>query len=495
MRLAAFSVSSALVFLFSNAPANAATCVPATADGAGLQACLDLSAPGDTVLLSPGLYVPTTPTVFPSPQGKTFGIGKYLTIKGTGPGVVLSGDLGAGLKAFNVVGITADAYPGPVTLENLTIQDGDSSDGGSFVGGGIVVADNQTVILNNVTVQNNAAVVGGGIWPGQGSSLTVHNSRFLDNTAVGNLLIFGLGGGGGAIAAVDTDLVIDASEFDANSAPDGWGGAIYSVAGGFQARNTTFTNNSGNESGGALTIQAVSFGKSYLIENCTFGTNAVLDMNDTEGFGGAIDLLNNIGEGRIVDSDFYGNTATLGGGAIYFTWGRATVEGSRFWENSSGFTGGAIGIQGAADGTRSTNVILEKNQLTDNSSLFGGAVLAFNISGGFGSSLTFAKNHYRRNSAGFGGAVFVADVDVENENVTMLKEHFDFNWADSAVGGLILENVVSGSIEKLYFNHNDANGAPHSLFVDNSPNLNIGKIKIAAKDADDCIINGDTSCP
>lgn len=492
-RPTAYSILTVFLFLFSDAPASAATCVPATADGAGLQTCLDSTAPGDTVLLSPGTYIPTNSIFFPPPEGSMFGIFKNLTIKGSAPGVVLSGDLGGGDKAFNVVGIDATGSPGPVTLENLTIEGGDSSVGGFLVGGGIVAADNQTVILNNVTIKNNAAFAGGGIWTGE-SVWTIHNSEFVSNTAVSGF--FGTLAGG-AIGAIGTQLlVVDGSEFVGNSAPNGYGGAVHFFSGGsLQVSNTAFANNSADESGGALSISAVGFGESYVIENCTFADNVAFDDDEGEGFGGAIDIFSIVGDGQITDSAFYGNGATFGGGAVYITHGRATIVGSTFFENSSGITGGAVVVQGDGSGVRNTNITLDKNTFTNNTSQNGGALFAFDISGGSGSSLTLIKNHYRRNNADFAGAVLVTGFFSVVENLTMLKEHFDFNWSASSIGGLGLKDIVSGSIDKLHFNHNDANEAPHSLGIDLSPNLNIGKIKVAGEDDNDCLINGDSNCP
>jgi predicted outer membrane repeat protein len=401
--------------------------------------------------LDPGTYVPTTSLVFPEPRGRTFFIGKALTLKGSAPGVVLSGDLGA-TNAFNVVVIDASASPGPVNLENLTIRDGDSTDGGFFVGGGIVAGNNQIVRLDKVTVEYNAASFGGGIWPGGGadSSWAINLSRFKDNFAAVD---------GGAIRASGTDiLAIDNSEFDGNSVSTGFGGAVHFTGGqnsfgAIEVRNSTFTNNTAAQSGGAMTIQAVGFNRSYLVDNCTFGDNSVTDLS--EGFGGAIDIFSIIGDGRISGSSFYRNTATIGGGAIYITHGHAVIDGSVFWENSASEIGGAVGIQGNANGPRTTNVTLEKNAFNDNVAGVGGAIFSYNLGVRPTSGLTFNKNHYNRNSANLLGAVAIIALDSPNENVTMSKEHFNFNWAATSWGALGMQGV-SGRIDEIYFNHNDA---------------------------------------
>lgn len=471
--------------------AEAATCVPATADGAGLQGCLESIAPGDTILLDPGIYVPTTSLAFPAPRGQTFFISKPLTIRGSGPGVVLSGDLGA-TNAYNVIVINVSATPGTVTLENLTVRGGDSTDGGFFVGGGIVAAANQSVTLDGITVEDNVAFLGGGIWPGGGpdSSWTIKRSLFQDNAAVTD---------GGAIRASGTDLlVIDGSEFDGNSAATSFGGAVhftaseFSFGGDFEVTDTIFTNNTAAQSGGAMTIQAVGFGRSYLVDGCEFGDNSVTDPN--EGFGGAVDIFSIVGDGRISGSSFYRNTASIGGGAVYITKGTAVVEGNHFWENSADEIAGALGIQGDADGPRTTNVTVKKNKFDDNAASSGGAVFAYNIGTRPSSGLTFTKNHYNRNSADILGAVGIVALGSSNENVNMSKEHFNFNWATTNFGGLGLQEV-SGRIDELYFNHNDSGGNVDSLLVDSSPNLVIGEVNVAGEDGNDCQINGDTSCP
>ena len=480
---------------------NADTCIPATADGAGLQACLISTAPGDTILLDPGTYVPTTPVVFPSPGGETFFISKALTIRGAGPGVVLSGDLGAGARAFNVVIINADAAPGPVTLENLTIQDGDSSTGGFFAGGGIIDAPNQTVTLDQVTVQHNTAFSGGGVWVSEGSTWTIVDSDFLHNTALND------GDApfpdGGAIAAAGAlALVIDGGLFDGNSAPNGFGGAIDSSSQVLQISHATFSNNTADESGGALTIHGVL--DSYLIDNCTFANNVTTDIDEGGGFGGAIDIFDIVGEGAIIGSTFHRNTSSFLGGAVYITHGHAILEGNDFRENhadSSIGSGGAIGIQGDETMARSTNVTLDRNRFRGNTAFVAGAVFAYNISS-IGSSrpsgLSFSKNRYTGNSATFGGAVGIGltepGLNNLNENVSLTKEHYKRNTATGAIGALSLINTA-GTASKLRFKQNDAGGVIDSLNVENSPGLSFAMIKIVGEDANDCLVDGVPTCP
>ena len=472
-------ITSIVVITFSQSVL-AAKCIPPTADGAGLQSCLDSSAAGDTIVLQPGTYVPTSPQFFPAPEGNTFLISKQLTIKGKGPGVILSGDIGGGNNAFNVIAIDATASPGQVTLENLSIENGNSVDGGFYVGGGIVTGPNQSVILNKVKVQNNSATLAGGIFPGEDSDWVINGSNFLNNTAIET--------GGAIMAGGIGSLEINGGRFEGNRAHGLAGGALhFNSFGSLFIEGAKFNNNSSGESGGAITIQGVEVGQTYSINNSEFHSNRTLDA---EGFGGAIDIFSIVNEGSITNSTFQYNSAELGGGAVYITQGRATLSNNHFTYNRS-YLGGAAGIQGDdEDGPRSTMVTFEKNTLENNTGGEGGALLAFDIwsSNTSSNGLVLYKNKYRNNHATEnGGAVLISG----GVNITVEKDHYDSNWADIAIGGLGVLNIRSGELTKLHFNQNGANTVPDSLYIEASPELllNVNGLKFANETENDCVIN------
>lgn len=137
---------------------------------------------------------------------------------------------------------------------------------------------------------------------------------------------------------------------------------------------------------------------------------------------------------------------------------------------------------------------LQENKFDDNVAGVGGAVFSYDIGVKPTSGLTFNKNHYNRNSANLLGAVAILVSRSPNGNVTMSKEHFNFNWAATSVGALGMQGV-SGRIDKLYFNHNDAGSDVDSLSIEVSPNLDIGNIQVAGEDGDDCLIEGNPACP
>jgi CSLREA domain-containing protein len=145
-------------------------------------------------------------------------------------------------------------------------------------GGGITVSGNNSVrvmvvnsgadlTLRNITIANGRITgVGGGIF-NNGGTLTVTNSTFSNNSAIGP-------GGGGGILNAGT-LTVTNSTFSANSADDGGGGIRN--AGTLTVTNSTFSNNSAifggggiyNETYGTLTL------KNTIIANSTSGGDCI----------------------------------------------------------------------------------------------------------------------------------------------------------------------------------------------------------------------------
>ena len=159
-----------------------------------------------------------------------------------------------------------------VTLDGVQIVNGYANDGSLLnEGGGIWV--NGHLTLTHAIVQDNAAVRnGGGIYKGNGSDLTILDSWFEGNAALGIPIA------------------------------TGYGGAIYNgQSGSFFIDNTTFYSNTG-EAGGAI----INYGPATII-NSTFYNNYAGNN------GGAI---NNHDPLTLTNSTLSGNEAFWIGGAI-----------------------------------------------------------------------------------------------------------------------------------------------------------------------------------
>lgn len=203
-----------------------------------------------------------------------------LTISGPAGGITISGN-----NATRVFLVYSGAN---VTLENLTVADGDVDNGGGIANGG---------------------------------TLTVSGCIFSGNASSGGYA----SSGGGAIHNTGTLTVLD-STFSGNSAAMG-GGGIRST-GTLTVTNTTFSGNSAVDGGGTLNYGE---GANAAVINSTFSANPVT------GAGGGI--CNLAGALAVTNSTFSSNNATNAGGSIYNT-GTLTVTNSTFSGNSASDGGG-----------------------------------------------------------------------------------------------------------------------------------------------------------
>lgn len=203
-----------------------------------------------------------------------------LTISGPAGGITISGN-----NATRVFLVYSGAN---VTLENLTVADGDVDNGGGIANGG---------------------------------TLTVSGCIFSGNASSGGYA----SSGGGAIRNTGTLTVLD-STFSGNSAAMG-GGGIRST-GTLTVTNTTFSGNSAVDGGGTLNYGE---GANAAVINSTFSANPVT------GAGGGI--CNLAGALAVTNSTFSSNSATNAGGSIYNA-GTLTVTNSTFSGNSASSGGG-----------------------------------------------------------------------------------------------------------------------------------------------------------
>lgn len=151
-----------------------------------------------------------------------------LTIVGNGDTIERSSASGTPhFGLFDVAAASKAGSGGSLTLENLTLQNGAAN------GNGGAVFNRGTLVLNQVTVQDNTAeafvAAGGGIW--SSGSLTVENSTIQGNVAnFGNWSEPAFGGG---IYIAGGTANITGSIFSGNAAEGStaYGGAVY-IAGG-----------------------------------------------------------------------------------------------------------------------------------------------------------------------------------------------------------------------------------------------------------------------
>jgi len=183
-------------------------------------------------------------------------------------------------------------------------------------------------IIEGFTITGGDAGQGGGMFI-QGAGPTVVDCIFVNNSAAL---------GGGAIYTDSANPTITGCTFELNSAPSG--GAIRSSNGLVTVTSSIFLFNTANH-GGAMHI---SSGSDAHIDGCTFKNNKAVEIGDLVGLvGGAILIEGSPGttSAEIVDTEFRGNTAPIGGGIANFTDGFYVLN-THFESNDAGNGGGVF---------------------------------------------------------------------------------------------------------------------------------------------------------
>ncbi|GIV83010.1 MAG: hypothetical protein KatS3mg052_0017 [Candidatus Roseilinea sp.] len=221
----------------------------------------------DTIVFAPGVSVITLTITTPGANnddnsfldldiGDSSPPGQDLTIDGGPNGVVVQPGVSPWDDRIFDIPQIAMGQPGAVVLRNLTIQGGNaptSETGGGQPcfnsGGGVRNWSGGPLTLENVTVQNNAMPMHGGGVCQQGSTLTVLNSTVSNNTA--NMM------GGGIYAVSGFNLTVVNSTIRDNTAGRA-GGGIFELSGAFTLQNSQVLSNTvilpGGFGGGVATI-------------------------------------------------------------------------------------------------------------------------------------------------------------------------------------------------------------------------------------------------
>lgn len=288
-------------------------------------------------------------------------------------------------------------------MEDLTLQNGNTTNGGAIYNQGNLTILNCTFKNNYATVFDDNPNTGqGGAIYNNGNSTTaivnITNSVFTGNSANGN--------GGGAVfnsgSPGNATMNINNSTFTNNICTDFDGGAIFNSGylgnATVNINNSLFNNNTAASNGGAIDNNAGSLNitKSTLNNNTAkeglFGgainneengtsylNNCTLD-NNTSSNGGA--TSNSGGEVTINNSTFTGNTATGSGGAVVNALYQSTtnIENSIFTDNQA-IDGGAIANDGYPFVNNTMNII--NCTFSSNTANYGGAI---SISGNSGTS-------------------------------------------------------------------------------------------------------------
>ncbi|MDA9773982.1 T9SS type A sorting domain-containing protein [Saprospiraceae bacterium] len=307
--------------------------------------------------------------------------------------------------------------PDNMVLENSEFINNATGNGGAFyIDGREDETAANNVVVRNCTFDNCDATTGSaGAIRGFAMSMTIENCNFSNCDAMNN-------GGALLLNGPDTiamEVVVNDNTFFNNSG--GFGGAVgfYSQSTSYTANNNSFNRNNAATSGGSI---IVAFGADVNLSGNTFS-------QDSASFGGAISIQNIESALVIDDCIFEKLDATNNGGAINVSGANTfEVSNSTFELNNTEGFGGAINA--AYDVDESQNPMV----LTNNKFYFNQAVVqaaGVNISN---IDADLISNVFAFNSSTSGGAISINSADSAKMDINLTHNTLTLNEADLGPG-------------------------------------------------------------
>ena len=359
----------------------------------------NLSAGNETIVISSELVIAGKGLSIDG--SNTFGSGTDISVEVTAPGV----------SAWRVFNINANGKT--ILISHLTVRgghlpDGDNPGGGIFLvlgelnlsyvtvkdsqaplGGGIAIRSTSPCSLDNVTIMNNISQNGGGLYNGS-ATITLSKCLITGNTSsdTGDDLC---SGGGISNSGI---LTIDISEISSNTCTDFFGATPSAIGGGISnsgtvtINNSTLKDNSINSGyyayGGGI---GNNEGSTCTISNSTISGNAIIGIG--VAFGGGI--LFSKCSGSVTNSTICGNscnTATYcNGGGICNAGATLNLKFTTVANNSAG--GGGAGMYNVGFGVSFPGSLTVENTIVsiniDNNSIYDynqAAVAALSLTNG-----------------------------------------------------------------------------------------------------------------
>jgi len=413
-----------------------------------IQAAIDASANGDTLIVRPATYVEN--------------------IDFAGKEILLQSEQGAavtvidGNKAGSVVTFDSGEGAGSV-LDGFTLTNGIGSTGpwGFLCGGGVYCSSSPTITNNRITA--NTAERGGGIYSDSGSP-DITNNTISDNT------VWNYGGGIGCFSGSTATI---SNNFVSGNFTRQHGGGIGSFSGSFPTiTNNVIWNNTAEQSCGGIGILSNS--------NTVVDNNVIVHNEAYWGSGGigCYESPATISNNRISE-----NTAGDGtGGGIGCSSSAATITNNRISKNSADKGAGI-------DCAYSVFTLIVNNTVVENNAnIFGGGIHCYDFSyypptvannivsgntsnfrgGGIccvGSFPTLVNNTVSGNTATDGGGGISCDGSSPTVTNTIL-------WANSAPTGK--EIWISDFIDPsdVTIGSSDVEGGLASCYVESGCTLN-----------------------
>ncbi len=326
---------------------------------ASLQQCIDGLSSGDVIHIKAGVY---TQSVTLNKPVSLVGDDAQTTILNAEP-------------SRRVLTVADDTIDSSVIISGFTLAHGNPL-GPSCLetcGGGILISGTARPGLYNLTLEQNTASQGGGLWVAAGPGTRLVNVDFINNLANG---LSAYGGG----AFVSNFVRIEGGRFISNT-----GNGETALGGGLCAMGTSIVDTlfQGNIAGGSSS----SGGGLFLSSGPNDLSNVTLIGNQAN-HGGAI-----YGGGllTLMDVTMLNNTALLEGGGVYGNSANLSVIRGNYEGNGAGLNGGAFYSSGP--------LTLMAAKVSHNMAANGGGVYA-------GSAVWITNTFLIQNSAQDGGGLY-----------------------------------------------------------------------------------------
>ena len=374
-----------------------------------------------------------------------------LFVAANNPAVVIDGggsitlDGTGGTHPVVVVNANGSGLP-DVTFRRITIANGNAATLAGYQDGGAIYNFGK-LTLDTVTFSGNKAMGSGGAISQKqcpscaAPSIDVRYSNFNGNVSNG------ANQGGGAICLEAGSLNVLETGFSGNTAPTGYGGAIYlwpRVSGApptASIGNGHFSNNSA-VSGGAIWLIDLGIATPVTVDSSTFATN-VTTGSSPDGPGGAIGMHQS--RLSVTGTLFQQNQSQAAwAGALWASSSTVLVQDSTFKQNASA-SGGA-----GAFGMTASTVTVQRSTFsanTANGSNFGGAIAA---NGTVGIENSTISGNSAAGASGAGGAMYVqaGTTDLRSVTVTANSANSRGGIYVASSGALTMRNsVLAGNTE------------------------------------------------
>ncbi|MCK4311888.1 MAG: right-handed parallel beta-helix repeat-containing protein [Candidatus Cloacimonetes bacterium] len=472
-----------MIFLTFFVSIISATIINVPDDQPTIQAGINVSVDGDTVLVQPGNYVENI-----NYNGKNITVASlFLTTQDTTyiSQTIIDGDSIASVVTFQS-GEDSTAFLNGFTITN----------GYSVKGGGIYCVNNSSPVLDNITVTNNNA--SGGLWNYGGGIYCNNSSPSLDNvTIAGNSVSSNERNFGGGLCCANNSFPnLDNVTITGNSAWEGtwnYAGGIFCSNSSPNLYNVTITGNIASEGtwnyGGGIYCDSDSspyLDSVIITENSVSGgtwniaggigceinsspslVNVTITNNSASGGEGGGLFCNLNSSPSLENVTITDNIASSGGGIYCKHNSCPSLNNVVVNDNNANHSGGGIScIHGSAPILE--NVIIMNNNAETG---YGGGIYCFYESSPILENVTIINN----NSNWHGGGIFLTNNSCPNlENVTISN-----NSAFRAGGGIYCKFDSSPSFVNVTITYNNSNwdGGGIYLWYNSSPNLQNVTIK------------------